>query len=29
MALRGLDFEMIVNLCDVLERNFSKISTQF
>ena len=28
MAQRGLDTEMIVNLHDVVERNFSKMSTQ-
>ena len=29
MALRGLDPKMIVNLCDVVEMNFSKLSTWF
>ena len=29
MAPRGLDPEMIVNLCDVVERRFSKMSSQF
>ena len=29
MAPRGLDLEMIVNLCDMVERNFSKMSAQF
>ena len=29
MALRGLDLEMIVNLCDVVEKRFSEMSTQF
>ena len=29
MALRGLDPKMIVTLHDVVERNFSKISTRF
>ena len=29
MALRGLKPEMIVNLCDVVERRFFKMSTQF
>ena len=27
MALRGLDPKMITNLCDVVERKFSKMST--
>ena len=29
MDPRGLEPKMIVNLCDVVERNFSKMSTQF
>ena len=29
MALRGLDLEMIVNLCDVVERRFFEMSTWF
>ena len=29
MALRGLDPEMIANIHDVVERNFSKLSAQF
>ena len=28
MALRGLDPKMIMNLCDVVERKFSEMSTQ-
>ena len=28
MALRGLDPEIITNLCDVLERRFSKMYAQ-
>ena len=28
MALRGLDPEMIANLHDIMERNFSKMSSQ-